>query len=338
MTEGRLLPRSREEIAARIGSLRRRGRRRARGRLCRSGAAEPAGGRGALAGRGRRRALVRDRPTPGARAREACARVRLRTLTAFTHTPGYFVQLGFSIVPHTWLPEKIEADCRTCAQFRHCGQYAVMLPLIRMQASRVPARLHTCLRPSTVRDLTITPTEGRRHRAERLSLGGAALRDQGQSQRARSRPSLPPTRPPRRPDSSRRTSRRPRRCWSRSGISRARGGVARAIVVNSGCANACTGDQGMSRCRAHGRGGGRGAGVRSERRARRIDRRDRRQSQDGRVVTRHQRCRRRARPRQGQRDRARHHDDGSVSEGIRGHGPDRRADRLRSAARRRARA
>ena len=32
------------------------------------------------------------------------------SLTAFTHTPGYFVQLGFSIVPHTWLPEKIEAD------------------------------------------------------------------------------------------------------------------------------------------------------------------------------------------------------------------------------------
>jgi amino-acid N-acetyltransferase len=62
------------------------------------------------------------------------------TLTAFTHTPGYFVQLGFSIVPHTWIPEKIEADCRTCPQFRHCGQYAVMLPLIRTQRSHVPAQ------------------------------------------------------------------------------------------------------------------------------------------------------------------------------------------------------
>ena len=30
-------------------------------------------------------------------------------------------------------------------------------------------------------------------------------------------------------------------------------GVARAIVVNSGCANACTGVQGMARRRSHGR-------------------------------------------------------------------------------------
>jgi N-acetylglutamate synthase-like GNAT family acetyltransferase len=51
-------------------------------------------------------------------------------LCAFTHAPQYFVQLGFSIVPHTWLPEKIDADCRSCAQFRQCGQYAVMLPLV----------------------------------------------------------------------------------------------------------------------------------------------------------------------------------------------------------------
>jgi N-acetylglutamate synthase-like GNAT family acetyltransferase len=48
---------------------------------------------------------------------------------AFTHAPSYFVQLGFSIVPHDWLPEKIGTDCGTCAQFRRCGQYAVMLRL-----------------------------------------------------------------------------------------------------------------------------------------------------------------------------------------------------------------
>jgi amino-acid N-acetyltransferase len=62
------------------------------------------------------------------------------SLTAFTHTPGYFVQLGFSIVPHTWVPEKIETDCRTCSQFQRCGQYAVMLPLIRTQTTRVPSQ------------------------------------------------------------------------------------------------------------------------------------------------------------------------------------------------------
>jgi N-acetylglutamate synthase-like GNAT family acetyltransferase len=60
-------------------------------------------------------------------------------LTAFTHTPGYFVQLGFSIVPHVWVPEKIEVDCHTCPQFRACGQYAVMLPLIRTERKHVPA-------------------------------------------------------------------------------------------------------------------------------------------------------------------------------------------------------
>jgi amino-acid N-acetyltransferase len=60
------------------------------------------------------------------------------TLCAFTHVAGYFVHLGFSIVPHTWLPEKIEADCRSCALFRICGQYAVMLPLVRARQACVP--------------------------------------------------------------------------------------------------------------------------------------------------------------------------------------------------------
>jgi amino-acid N-acetyltransferase len=50
-------------------------------------------------------------------------------LCAFTHSPGYFVHLGFSIVPHTWLPEKIATDCHQCTRFRTCGQYAVMWTL-----------------------------------------------------------------------------------------------------------------------------------------------------------------------------------------------------------------
>lgn len=57
------------------------------------------------------------------------ARAGFERLCAFTHAPAYFVQRGFSIVPHAWIPEKISADCATCAQFRRCGQYAVMLPL-----------------------------------------------------------------------------------------------------------------------------------------------------------------------------------------------------------------
>lgn len=59
-------------------------------------------------------------------------------LCAFTHAPSYFVEVGFSIVPHTWLPGKIETDCRGCAQFRRCSQYAVLLPLARTPHACVP--------------------------------------------------------------------------------------------------------------------------------------------------------------------------------------------------------
>lgn len=51
------------------------------------------------------------------------------TLCAFTHDAGYFVRLGFSIVPHTWVPEKIAVDCHSCPLFRRCGQHAVVFPL-----------------------------------------------------------------------------------------------------------------------------------------------------------------------------------------------------------------
>jgi amino-acid N-acetyltransferase len=50
-------------------------------------------------------------------------------LCAFAHDPAFFVHRGFSIVPHTWVPEKIAHDCITCPLFRNCGQYAVVLDL-----------------------------------------------------------------------------------------------------------------------------------------------------------------------------------------------------------------
>ena len=50
-------------------------------------------------------------------------------LCAFTHAPGYFMQMGFSIVPHLWIPEKIFTDCVKCPLFRRCGQYAMVVPL-----------------------------------------------------------------------------------------------------------------------------------------------------------------------------------------------------------------
>ena len=50
-------------------------------------------------------------------------------LCAFTHAPGYFIGMGFSIVPHLWLLEKVFTDCMTCPHFRRCGQYAMVVPL-----------------------------------------------------------------------------------------------------------------------------------------------------------------------------------------------------------------
>ena len=44
------------------------------------------------------------------------------------------MRLGFSIVPHTWVPEKIAHDCHSCPLFRNCGQYAIVLDLARAQA------------------------------------------------------------------------------------------------------------------------------------------------------------------------------------------------------------
>lgn len=50
-------------------------------------------------------------------------------LSAFTHAPGYFIPMGFSIVPHLWVTEKVYTDCVNCPQFRRCGQHAMVLPL-----------------------------------------------------------------------------------------------------------------------------------------------------------------------------------------------------------------
>ena len=50
-------------------------------------------------------------------------------LCAFTHDPRLFVRLGFSIVPHHWVPEKVSTDCHACIWFRRCQQYAVVLDL-----------------------------------------------------------------------------------------------------------------------------------------------------------------------------------------------------------------
>ena len=90
------------------------------------------------------------------------------TLCAFTHDPSHFVRLGFTIVPHIWMPEKIAHDCTGCALFRRCGQYAVRLTL-RRGAAAVPERTAAMIygrgvaprRPNIERlQLTPVPADG----------------------------------------------------------------------------------------------------------------------------------------------------------------------------------
>jgi len=78
------------------------------------------------------------------------------TLCAFTHQPSHFIRLGFSIVPHQWVPEKIAHDCVSCSQFRQCGQYAVSLSLragsgLRLELSAPPQRAVAAPRTSVER-------------------------------------------------------------------------------------------------------------------------------------------------------------------------------------------
>lgn len=56
-------------------------------------------------------------------------------LCAFSHAPGFFMHLGFSLVPHVWLPEKISLDCASCTAFRRCGQSPLLMPLTDRSAN-----------------------------------------------------------------------------------------------------------------------------------------------------------------------------------------------------------
>lgn len=77
-------------------------------------------------------AAYRGRGTGGRLVAQLSAAASARgfaTLCAFTHEPAHFVRLGFTMVPHIWVPEKIAHDCTACSLFRRCGQYAVTLGL-----------------------------------------------------------------------------------------------------------------------------------------------------------------------------------------------------------------
>jgi N-acetylglutamate synthase-like GNAT family acetyltransferase len=73
---------------------------------------------------------------------EAAGARGFMTLCAFTHEPSLFVRLGFAVVPHARVPEKIARDCASCALFGRCGQYAVAFALPAAAArTAVPRRL-----------------------------------------------------------------------------------------------------------------------------------------------------------------------------------------------------
>jgi amino-acid N-acetyltransferase len=61
--------------------------------------------------------------------RRSARRQGFDQLCAFGHDPAIFVQMGFVMVPHGDIPEKIEADCRQCPLFGKCGQYAMITSL-----------------------------------------------------------------------------------------------------------------------------------------------------------------------------------------------------------------
>jgi amino-acid N-acetyltransferase len=138
LEEGRLLPREREELAAHahrfVVAVRRE-------RIVGCGELAPLSGRVAEV-----RSLVVDRQARSlgigrrlvAELQRQARLAGFEQLSVFAHDAAYFARLGFSIVPHTWVPEKIARDCVACPQFRTCGQHALVLSLIDRQRTRVP--------------------------------------------------------------------------------------------------------------------------------------------------------------------------------------------------------
>jgi amino-acid N-acetyltransferase len=102
------------------------------------------------------------------------------TLCAFTHHPSHFIRLGFSMVPHPWLPEKLATDCYGCPKFRSCGQYAMVLALkggsVRTSAAgqrpyqAIPPGIELKLIP--LQPQTALPGQARQHDASRRIASG----------------------------------------------------------------------------------------------------------------------------------------------------------------------
>lgn len=84
--------------------------------------------------------------------KRAAMRDGFSTLCAFTHAPSHFIRHGFSMVPHPWLPEKIQTDCYNCPKFRTCEQYAMALALKggSLRTSAAGQRPYLAMPPNTL--------------------------------------------------------------------------------------------------------------------------------------------------------------------------------------------
>ena len=129
LVEGRLLPRELPELSAHAPRfvVAARGRSIVGCAELAPLSAQVAEVRSLVVDRSARHQLIGTRIVGELRAR--ARREGFDKLCAFTHAPGYFIHMGFSIVPHLWVAEKVFTDCVSCPQFRKCGQYAMVLPL-----------------------------------------------------------------------------------------------------------------------------------------------------------------------------------------------------------------
>ena len=176
--------------------------------------------------------------------RQRARRDGYERLCVLTHAPEYFIHMGFSIVPHLWVQEKIFTDCVNCPKFRTCGQFAMVVALETLGSER-PGRgrrrppLRMTLSVPTVIELTaggVTAPKG--FRAAGVSAGIKANGGLDLALLVSDRPATAAA-----VFTTNRAQAAPV-LVSREHLSRS-GGVAQAIVANSGCANACTGDDGI---------------------------------------------------------------------------------------------
>lgn len=65
------------------------------------------------------------------RALEEAAAFHVERVFTLTYRPGFFEQLGFSIISRNDLPLKIWSDCLACVHFPNCNETAMMHHLTR---------------------------------------------------------------------------------------------------------------------------------------------------------------------------------------------------------------